>query len=353
PQAVPVRIVQLPVRPDVPRFDVGGPVIASDLAVVSSSQFGFIAFDWRTATLAWTKPAGVRVAPPVAVSDPVAGDAVALVGDCTAPIDVPEGHDLLGCLRLVTLAGSDRAYIAIHGASATVRAFVTAPGLQDMWIDGEHAIRWRRGDQAVVVDLVSGIATPTSAKPPPVRVTYKDRTWDIERTEERIIARLVTATGSTEAWTTKHPYTALLGAVWLPEHSPMIRVTRVGPWGGIPEVNLLDIDATGSLHGQAAFPVPGISVLGSGISRFGDVALAVRLDKSIQRDFIAGYAANALMMWVYPLPVVPRADPVGVAIAPDAVVVFHDGDTVTILPELSAPPTAAGGGRPASEIPTP
>ena len=35
-------------------------------------------------------------------------------------------------------------------------------------------------------------------------------------------------------------------------------------------------------------------------------------------------------------------DPVGVAIAPDAVVVFHDGDTLTILPELSAPPTAPG-----------
>ena len=38
---------------------------------------------------------------------------------------------------------------------------------------------------------------------------------------------------------------------------------RVGPFGGLAEVNVLDIDATGSLHGQAAFPVPGIAVLGA------------------------------------------------------------------------------------------
>jgi hypothetical protein len=47
-------------------------------------------------------------------------------------------------------------------------------------------------------------------------------------------------------------------------------------------------------------------------------------------------------MWVYPLPRTPRADPIGVAVAPDAVVVFHDGDTLTVLPELSAPSTAPG-----------
>jgi hypothetical protein len=56
---------------------------------------------------------------------------------------------------------------------------------------------------------------------------------------------------------------------------------------------------------------------------------------------------------VYPLPETPRADPVGVALADDAVVVFHDGDTVTILPELSSPPTAPGAARGPSENATP
>jgi hypothetical protein len=58
-------------------------------------------------------------------------------------------------------------------------------------------------------------------------------------------------------------------------------------------------------------------------------------------------------MYVYPLPEVPRADPVGVAIAPDAVLVFHDGDTFTVLPELSVPPTAPGAPKASSQNPTP
>jgi len=217
-----------------------------------------------------------------------------------------------------------------------------------VWRDGERTVRWKRGDAAVAIDLVSGVATPASAAPPPIVVAYRDHRWEITH-DGAIVAR----EHDRIAWKTEHPYTALLGAVYLPEQSPMLRVANVGVFGGRAEMNLLDIDATGSLHGQAAFPVPAIGLLGSGISEVGDVAIAVRLDRSIQRDFIVGYAANALMMWVYPLPVVPRADPVGIAIAPDAVVVFHDGDTFTILPELSAPPTAPGAVRASSKNPTP
>jgi hypothetical protein len=88
--------------------------------------------------------------------------------------------------------------------------------------------------------------------------------------------------------------------------------------------------------------VPGIAVTSHAIDAVGNVAVAVRLDTSLERDYIAGYAANALLMWTYALPQVPRPDPIGIAMAPDAVVVFHDGDTVTVLPEVSAPPTAPG-----------
>ena len=153
---------------------------------------------------------------------------------------------------------------------------------------------------------------------------------------------------------------ALLGSVWLPGQSPMIRVANVSGLSGKPEIRLLDIDATGSMNGQAAWtPVPGISLLGQAISPVGDVALAIRMDKSIKRDFIAAYAANALLIYVYPLPEILRADPVGVAIAlddervPEAVIVFHDGDVVTVLPPLSSPPTAPGAARGPLENPTP
>ncbi|HSS02036.1 MAG TPA: hypothetical protein VLM79_33485 [Kofleriaceae bacterium] len=343
PSAEAVRVIALPARPDVPRFNVGGPAIADDIAVVSSSQFGFLAIDWRRGSVAWTRPSGLHVAPPVARR----GDAI-LIGDCLNPPELPDASEtLLGCLRVVTAAGDDQTYAAIHGKR--VEAFAAEPGPQEVWLDGERAVRWRRGEQAVAVDLFSGVARPTPAEPPPVHVTHQGRAWDVAQRDGRIVAR---ARGKL-AWQTEHTYTALLGAVYLDEQSPMVRVANVGAFGGRAEMNLLDIDATGSLHGQAAFPVPAISLLGHAIDEVGNTAIAIRLDSSLRRDFVVGYAANALMMYVWALPEVQRADPVGVAVAPDAVLVFHDGDTFTVLPELSAPPTAPGAPRAPSQNPTP
>jgi hypothetical protein len=343
PAVEPVRLVHLPIKTSVPRFTVGGPVLAGELAVVSSSQFGFIAVDYRRGQLAWTKPAGAHVAPPLVVESNVV-----LIGDCVNPPDVPDGDTLLGCARVVTQSGADQAYVAIHAKQALVAEFAAADGPQAVWPLDHNAV-WRRGDKAVSVDLLSGLAKPAPADDPPLVVTYKDRTWRIRRTEEGII----TADGK-PSWQTDRAYGTLLGAVYIPEESPMVRVSQPTRSGDHPELLLFDIDATGSLHGQVSLsPVPGIGLVGHAISTVGDVALAVRLDTSLERDYIAGYAANALLIWVYPLPQMKRPDPVGVAIAPDAVVVFHDGDTLTVLPELSAPPTAPGAVRAPSENTTP
>src|SRR5215468_8495050 len=103
--------VALPARPDVPRFDVGGPAIAGDVAIVSSSQLGFAAIDWRRGALVWTRPAGAHVAPPVA-----RGSDVVLIGSCLQPpADLPDGETLLGCVRVVSASGDDLSYTAIHG----------------------------------------------------------------------------------------------------------------------------------------------------------------------------------------------------------------------------------------------
>lgn len=340
PAIDPVRVIALPTRSDVPRFDVGGPVIAGDVAIISSSQLGFAAIDWRRGTLVWTRTSGLHVAPPV-----VSSQGVILIGDCTADAQVTD--TLLGCVRVVTPLGADQSYAAIHGAH--VAAFAAARGDQAVWLDGDRAVRWRRGPAAVSVDMITGVATPAEPVAPPLHVVYRTHAWDITRTDEHIIAR----EHGKIAWQTRRPYTAMLGAVYLTGFSPMIRLTSIGVFGGNPELNLLDMDATGSLHGQAAFPVPAISALGHAIDAVGNTAIAVRMDASLRHDFIVGYAANALLMYVYPLPEVPRADPVGLAIAPDAVLVFHDGDTFTVLPELSAPPTAPGATERPSQNPTP
>ena len=333
PAVDPVRVIALPARPDVPRFDVGGPVLAGDVAIVSSSQLGFAAIDWRRGALVWTRPAGLHVAPPLATAD-----AVILIADCTGPADVPD--TLLGCMRVVTPSGIDQSYAAIHGKR--VDAFAAAAGPQDVWLEGDR-VRWRRGDQAVSIDLMTGVATPAGAAPPPLHVVHRTHAWDITRTDEHIIAR----ERGKIAWQTRRAYTAVLGAVYLADFVPMIRIASIGPFGGRSELDLLDLDATGS------FPVPAISALGHAIDAVGNTAIALRMDSSLRHDFVVGYAANALLMYVHRLPEIPRADPVGLAVAPDAVLVFHDGDTFTVLPELSAPPTAPGTPRAPSKNPTP
>ena len=346
----PVREVVLPSRADQPRFDVVGPVILGDIAVVGSSQLGFAGVDWRRGVIAWTKPAGSRLAPPV-----VHGEDVLLIGDCLAAPAIPDADQLLGCMRSVTTLGADQAYIAIHGTAAAVEEFSHSAGDQQTWIAGDH-VRWRRGEHAISIDVMSGIATSASEAPPFLGITYQNRHWDIEEDDGKIIAH---AKGK-DTWHTERAYGRLLGAVYLPKQPPMVRVAAISGRFGDPEVRLLDINATGSMTGQASWStVPGIAILAHAISPVGDVALAVRLDKTLKHDFVAGFAANALLLWVYPLPETARVDPVGLAIgldaerAPEAVVVFHDGDTVTILPELSSPPTAPGAVRGPSENATP
>lgn len=343
PSVEPVRVIELPARPDVPRFTVGGPVLLGDLAIVSSSQFGFIAADFRRGQIAWTKAAGSHLAAPLVVD----GNAV-LIGDCINPPQVSESDRLLGCMRIVTPAGADQAYIAIRGKQKAVADFAGATGEERVWAAKKNVV-WRRGEHAIAIDLMTGIAAPTTAEDPPLVVTYKQKTWQIRQDDEGVI----TAKGQ-PAWHTERSYGPLLGAVYLPEQAPMVRAASATRRSGKPEILLFDMDATGSLHGQVSlYPAPGIGIIGHAISVVGDVALAVRLDKTLQRDYIAGYAANALLIWTYALPYMVRPDPVGIAIASDAVVVFHDGDTLTILPEVSAPPTAPGAVRVPSENATP
>jgi hypothetical protein len=113
----------------------------------------------------------------------------------------------------------------------------------------------------------------------------------------------------------------------------MVRVAHLEGVSGRGFVEVLDIDATGSKRGQAAFPVPGIQLLGHASAADGGVALAIRLDTSLRRDFIARYDGRGNLLWVWPLPDALRSDPVGVAIASDDhVVAFHDGNRVTVLP---------------------
>ena len=323
------------------RGDEVGPVIANDLAIVGGTAFGFAAIDVRRGGIAWTKPAGAHVAPPL-----VHGTSIVLVGECERYVPVPDGELLLGCVRVVTTTGSDEAFMPVHGKRSEVEAFAASAGAQALWGAGETAVRWRKGNEAVTIDLLDGAARRASSEPPPLAITYQGTRWDIAQREGRIVAR------GKRPWQTEHAYTAVLGTVWTAEGAPLVRVLDLGAYAGTPEAHLIDIDAGGSMRATVARPTPGVALLGHGVSARGDAAIALR--GSSGRDFVVGYAANALLVYVHALPRSTRVRAhVGVAVAPDAVVVFHDGDRVTILPELSAPPTAPGATSSASQNPTP
>ena len=216
-----VRVVALPVKPGVPRFDLGGPVVLGDVAVVASSQFGFLGVDYHDGHIAWTKPAGEHIAPPV-----VTGGSVALVGDC---LDAQPVHDvLLGCVRIVTATGADQGYLAVHGKG--LEAFASEPGEPHTWAIGDHAIRWRRGDAAVDVDLMTGLAKPAPAQEPAVVVSYKQKTYAITQDEDGTSARQRRDHVADDA----HVLAADRRGI-LPEQAPMMRAPRTpGPTQASP-----------------------------------------------------------------------------------------------------------------------
>ncbi|HEY0255153.1 MAG TPA: hypothetical protein VGC41_26680, partial [Kofleriaceae bacterium] len=306
----PTHVVSLPTRTTVPRFDTGGPATTNGVAVVSSSQFGFIGIDYRDGKILWTKPSGIHVAPPLARD----GHFI-LVGECEQPPVMKPGQTLLGCLRTVTPTGGDQGFVAIHGSN--VREFADEPGPQKLWANGEKLV-WKRGEKAVTFDMLDGLATPSPITEPAIDVHLKDKTWSIVHAEDGTVQ--ATQKGK-PSWHTERSYTELVGSITIPDQGPMVRVVNAGRYAGVPELNVFDIDATGTLNGQVAIPTPGIGLVGHAVNAIGDTVLAVQLDRRLDHHFIVGYAANALLMWVYPLPVVQRADPVGLSVAPDAVVV--------------------------------
>lgn len=321
------RIIKLPLRADQPRFDVVGPILFGDLAVVGSSQFGFAAVRWRDGTTAWTKPAGLHVAPPLIVDDNLL-----LLADCVKPPTIDESQELLGCLRTLNRSGNDLSFAAVVATPALASQFAGTTGPSRLWAISASRIAWQRGDVVIEFDPLAPLAKRSTASPPAVTATVNNVALTFAHTDEAVVA--LDSKGK-EQWRVGGRFAAVLGIVRGAAHeAPMLRVARIGtrfnPRG---EIDLLDIDATGSRHGQAAFPTPGIALLGSAVAADGACALASRVDTSLTHDVVVAYDAQARQRWVFALPEIPRADPVGLAITNDAVVAFYDGDTLAVLPK--------------------
>jgi hypothetical protein len=334
PVAEPAVTVALPARADVPRFDVHGPVVIGDVAVVAASPVGFAAIALPTGRVIWTRPAGARVAPPLAV-----GAAIILVGDCPDDVASPAGELLLGCLTQVDAArGTDLGAAIVRGVRGDVEAFAAAPGPSRLRATGDGALLWQRGEHAVTVALATGRATPAPPIVDRAELTYAGATWRWAVEGEVLVAR---DGADQERWRFGRRVAALLGAFAAePPQVPVVRAVVASTREGQGVFSIIDIDGTSGSQGSAAHPVPGIQVLTTGFGPHGVTVLAVRLDTSLTRDYIAAFDGNGLLLWVWPLPEQARPDAVGIALDAARVVVFHDGDRLSVLPLTWENPTA-------------
>lgn len=341
PRARPLRVIALPARVDVPRFEVAGPLLfddpatelRADLAVVASSQLGFAAIDWRTGKVAWTRPSGAHVAPPVLAGP----EQVVLLGECARPPDT--GAPLVGCARVVAPGGADRSDMAVTGP-AELAAALRTPGRQQTWAIDEHRVAWRRGDQVATVALATGTASAGAPPPAPLVVEHGGAAIAVHLDDDGHL-RSARVRGKPPAWQARGTFAAILGVIPGGEHeTPMLRLARpstvrsVGASSFGTSFDVLDVDALTATGGAAATPAPGVQLLASASTDRAAAALVVRLDRSLRRDYVIAYTRTARVAWVYPLPEVVRPDAVGVAVAPDGVLVFHDGDTLTVLPAI-------------------
>jgi hypothetical protein len=329
------RVMVLAAPLDVPRFSSVGPVVDGDSALLGSSQLGFVAIRWRQGSVAWSKPAGMHLAPPLMMQG-----SWQLISDCPAPMDSDDDQIILGCLRTVSHDGTDLSLMPIVGQRAGVAEFSETSGPQQTWTIEQPApqsqpmIGWQRGDTAIAIDSITGKASLTKQRAGEIYADIKGERVQFALADEQLVAR---RRDGQELWRLHERFAALIGVIWGSRYeAPMLRLvrvsTRLNPRG---EIDLLDVDATGSKHGQAAFPTPGIALLGRHSSVDGATAFSVRVDSSLQHDLVVGYSASGERRWAFALPEIPRADPVGIAVTGDAVLVFHDGDRVSVLPALN------------------
>lgn len=337
PRTRALRILELPARIDVPRFDVHGPVLfpsEPDLAMVATSQLGFYAVNWRTGKPAWIRPAGTHLAPPAVLPT---GDVV-LLGDCAIAPEVEE--HVLGCARVISAAGSDRSDGVIVGPAALAEQ-MAGPGPQRTWALDEQRVAWQRGEHALTLELPAGRVRAGAAPPPPALVRHGALELAITLDREgQLRAHRVGGRGE-QVWQGLAEFSALLAVIPARGHdSPMLRLARpssvrsVGESSAGASFDVLDLDALTGTGAQAATPAPGIQILATASGPNQSAALVVRLDRSLRRDYVIAYTSTAHVAWVYPLPEALRPDPVGLAIAADAVLVFHDGDTLSVLPPI-------------------
>jgi hypothetical protein len=417
PLGAPWRIIELPAAPApagpavrdagapvaaaaVPPGEASaGPVMIGDVAVVATSRAGFVGIDTRNAAVAWSRPAGPRVAPPVAL-----GDHVVLIGDCPVAPRVAKGEVALGCYDVVDpVRAADAQAGVVHGPARALAGFVaagrlaprarskraappppvaaTAADADRTASDGQGGILWRRGDHAVRFDLDTGVATaaPADAVTDHVDVDYQGAHWTYTYEHGDLTGRNAGApaarwhfpaaglvlVGAFDATPPRIPVVRLAGSRGPPTDRPVRRRPHrarapIHTRGPAPararaarprSVLLFDVDGVEGHLGSVSHAVPGVAVLASAFGEGGATVLVIRLDDTATRDYVAAFDGNGMLMWAWPLPEPdrPRTALPGLALT-EGWIVAHFDDRLALLPLVSEPPTPPAG---PSQNPTP
>jgi hypothetical protein len=332
PRTAPDLVVEVPgSRRGIAPSSLVGPVVAGDLAIVGAAPRGFTAIAWRTGAIAWTSPAGARLAPPV--PHPTG---VVLVADCVDAPLVPADQRVAGCWHVVSFGGRDFGHGVITGPAALIEPFLAATGPDQLVPLADNRVRWTRGAHALDVDLSAGTATAAaSTAPAPVIARHRGREWRIAiEPDGALVAR---DPAGAESWRMRTRFAAVLGVRPGQAHEvPMVRVVNLAGPSGHGIIDLLDIDATGSKSGQAGSTVPGVALLAHAFAGApGDTAMAIRIDAAAPpRDYVAAHDGSGTLMWVWPAP----APPSGLAFTDDgSIVAFVDGRKLAIFAASNNP----------------
>lgn len=324
PRAAPRWTVTLPAQP-VPAIDVHGPVIVDGVAVVAATPVGIAGVDVEGGTVLWHRPAGGRIAEPVALDR----RRVLAIGDCADGFD-PGSDVVVGCYAVL-----DARDQAAYGAGTIVAAPDAAARL------GAGPTHVQHDGDTIALGREDGWLTFALPEPPRggVRAAAAPR--------RRLEVSVGEGAERVDLWVADD-------VLELRHHDPQamsdrsavkdvagglheladgtVRAVRYVP--GEPRLQPVIVHPRAIVLDELGASVPGIALLDAAHRDDGFV-LAIRLDSSLARDYVAAFTAEGTLTYVWPLPPPPgagRVHPVGVALADDAVVVFHDGATVTALP---------------------
>jgi len=319
-------------------LDAHGPLVLGDVAIVAASGIGAMGVDLKRGEILYQRAQGTHVALPA----PIAPGQVLTVGDCLAPVDVPAGQALIGCYSVLSVrdpaaygAGSliaSQADADALGGGPTTLALTGRTaylGRSDGWIRWEVADPPRGEARAAAVPRRE---VPPGAGRPAITIGDGDDQVDLWAADDVLELRYHDPEVLSDRSAVKDISSApgALGAI--ADDPRAVRALRLTP--GESSIQPIVVHVDGLELRALGDPLPGLQVLAAAHGARG-FAIAVRLDTSLQHDYVAALTADGLVTWVYELPPPPnggRAQPTGLAITDDLVVVFHDAVAVAALP---------------------